>query len=485
MLSPTLVLSRLAGGGGSTSLYRQMGIGGSTSRSAEFTESDVRRTWGDGSVTFEHTFPADRGKLTLLADYFRTRGTSADVFDRTAPEATLSRDDAVQRTLRDWAATNQRGLLQADLSLALAPSLRLETGYRGMMRRMDQDASTALASRGIEGWVRTSIDGEGLRYDQAQHAAYGLLTRQTGQVQLQAGLRAESYANTFVPDGAAEAFRLSGVDLFPSALAAFSVGGQQLRASYSRRVQRPEIRTLAPWRSYDDPLHATVGNPYLRPEYTDAFELGWQRSGSAGSIQLTPYLRRTTGAIGPRRTVEGDGVTVTTYANFSSRLTYGVDANGSLRGRVLSGFGGVSVYRMVVDAGNVEPGRTVGALAWSARASGTWRPIMGTEVQGTVGYRAPFESVAGRFGAYVTSDLSVRRTLPGGHANVSLRVTDPLGLTRYELAGTEENVYQETTRHFGSRAAYLGVSWTFGHPPRVRTPAADPTQNRPADPANN
>jgi hypothetical protein len=62
-------------------------------------------------------------------------------------------------------------------------------------------------------------------------------------------------------------------------------------------------------------------------------------------------------AIGPRRSVADDGVTVTTWSSFSTRTPYGADLNGSLRGQRLSGFGAMSAFRMVVDAGNVAARR--------------------------------------------------------------------------------------------------------------------------------
>jgi len=476
VLASQLIVARQTGGGNSDNLYRRMTDGGGAW--AEAADNTADRTFGNGNLSLTHTLGGGRGTMAVQADYMKSPATSRDVFDRGAPP-----EGVASVLTRTWAGTSQRRFVQADATFTPAAGVRLEAGYKGLLRRMDQDASTETIPAGsIDGGV---VERMGLRYGQAQHAAYAMATRQGGGVQLQAGLRAEHAANTMVPADGGERFRAAGTDLFPSALAAVSIGGGgQLRASYGRRVVRPELRTLVPWRSYDDPRHATEGNPYLRPEYTDAFELGWQHSGRLGSIQLSPYYRRTANAIGPRRTVGEDGVTVTTFENFSTRTTWGADLSGSLRGTRLSGFGGISAYHAVVDAGNVEPGLSVSALAWSARASATWKPRPQTEVQGTMGYRAPFQSVAGRFGAYVTDDVALRRTLGAGRAAVTLRLTDPLGLTRYELAGIDPESVQLATRHFGTRAAYVGFSYTIGTAPRVRAPTPDPTaQNRPPDPA--
>jgi outer membrane cobalamin receptor len=58
----------------------------------------------------------------------------------------------------------------------------------------------------------------------------------------------------------------------------------------------------------EDQFNTFQGNPALRPEYTDAYELGYQHQTRWGSVQLAPYYRRTPDAVRYVRTVDSAGI---------------------------------------------------------------------------------------------------------------------------------------------------------------------------------
>lgn len=65
----------------------------------------------------------------------------------------------------------------------------------------------------------------------------------------------------------------------------------RLIAAYNRRVDRPGEPELRIFPKYDDPELLKVGNPYLRPQFTDAIEAGYGRSLAGGSINAALYHR--------------------------------------------------------------------------------------------------------------------------------------------------------------------------------------------------
>jgi outer membrane receptor protein involved in Fe transport len=62
-------------------------------------------------------------------------------------------------------------------------------------------------------------------------------------------------------------------------------------AAYNRRVDRPGEPELRIFPKYDDPELLKVGNPFLRPQFTNAFELGGARSWTGGSASAALYHR--------------------------------------------------------------------------------------------------------------------------------------------------------------------------------------------------
>ncbi len=65
----------------------------------------------------------------------------------------------------------------------------------------------------------------------------------------------------------------------------------RLTAFYNRRVDRPGEAELRVFPKYDDPELLKVGNPYLRPQFSQTFELGYKNIWNTGSFMIAGYHR--------------------------------------------------------------------------------------------------------------------------------------------------------------------------------------------------
>ncbi len=109
-------------------------------------------------------------------------------------------------------------------------------------------------------------------YDENIYAAYVNFNSKLGEkLTLQGGLRAEQTVSEGRSITTGEVTNRSYLDLFPSLFLQQKVNeNYQINYSYSRRLQRPNYGQLNPFFSYRDPYTYWQGNPYLRPQYTDA-----------------------------------------------------------------------------------------------------------------------------------------------------------------------------------------------------------------------
>ena len=64
-----------------------------------------------------------------------------------------------------------------------------------------------------------------------------------------------------------------------------------LSAFYNNRIDRPGEPELRIFPKYDDPELLKVGNPYLRPQFTQTFELAYKYIWGTGSVYLSGYYR--------------------------------------------------------------------------------------------------------------------------------------------------------------------------------------------------
>ncbi|WP_018477554.1 outer membrane beta-barrel family protein [Pontibacter roseus] len=107
------------------------------------------------------------------------------------------------------------------------------------------------------------------------YAAYATFSTSFGKVwQVKGGLRAEqtdSKGNSITLNRLTERHYL---DLFPSLFVQQQVSeNYQIGYKYSRRINRPYYENLNPFIFYIDPYTWATGNPYLKPQYTDSYEL--------------------------------------------------------------------------------------------------------------------------------------------------------------------------------------------------------------------
>ena len=367
---------------------------------------------------------------------------------------------------------------QADYTRSLSPKTKLETGYKGNSRFIDRDFTVLRDALGTGSWTRSDLSNA-LEFDETVNAAYGVVSHSAGKVELQGGLRAEYATRDFSLANSEESFPYDYTSFFPSGLASYKLSDQsQVKLSYSRRVRRPGTQELNPFPAFFDLQNVFLGNPRLNPEYTDAVELGFQRSMPLGSLQFSPFYRRTTDVIrfiiNTADVVAGREVTSVSFKNLDTGTSWGADLNGTLKlGQAFSGLAAFNVYQMVTEGGG-ESTLSSNAVTWSGRVNGTLNLSPRTSVTAAYFYRAPMAIEGGRFESFAFANLSLRQKLYGEKMNVTLRLSDPFNTQRFRVRAGDDNVIQLTERTFTSRALHLTVQSTFGRPPRVRQRRAEP-----------
>lgn len=436
----------------------------------------------DAALSFRHTVAPQRHELFTELRYNRSDHGIGTWFSQQPIDADGAPTNTVP-LLRDQQmdALTDTWTLQADYTHPLADRSKLETGYKGTLRALDNDLGVLEYDHDAEDWVPSALSNA-FQYDETVHAGYAVLSHGTGALDLQAGLRVENTAREFQLANTGESFPKDYWSFFPSGLVAYTLDPQrQVRLSYSRRIQRPDTRLLNPFGFREDQFFRFAGNPELEPEYTDAVELGYQQAFEGGSLQVTPFFRRTQNAIRRIRNVVGD-TTVVTFRNLDTNDSYGADVNASLRRGRVSGFASVSAFRTVTDAGDAGEELAADAFGWTARVSGNLQVTPRLDVQGFVFYRAPMDVEQGHMSSMMMTTLGIRQKLMGERASVALRIVDPFDRMEFTMQTEDPLHYQLNEREFNARAAYLTFSYNFGQQPRLRQRAPSEPQEPAAMP---
>ena len=241
---------------------------------------------GFANVSFDlkHLFAAAGHELNVNLQYTRGWEDESYFLNEVSPvrEGTdMTRLDARENTLP----------LSIDYTRPLRTG-RLELGTRIQRRWIPIDYTV---DRGMQSVIYEGL-GETSDWNENIYALYANLVREKGNYSLEAGVRVEQTDVSYtIPD---DNIYYDGSDaydyfeIFPNVKLTYRLDhANRVIAAYNRRVDRPGEPELRIFPKYDDPELLKVGNPYLRPQFTNALEVGYGRSWTGGSASAALYYR--------------------------------------------------------------------------------------------------------------------------------------------------------------------------------------------------
>lgn len=438
-------------------------------------DSDVNSWVADYTLAWKRTIEPRKHELSTELRFNRSDDDDHTTFWRQPPASSSS--TRLEGETNDTDALTQTFNGQLDYTRTLAERTKLETGFKSTARWLDRNYLVEKDALGTNQWVISNLSND-FNFDEYVQGAYAQLSHGVGKWELQGGLRADYANRDFALKSPATSYPYSYKSLLPSGIARYKISdATEAKIGYSRRIRRPGAQELNPFPSFFDAQNVFIGNPSLKPEYTDALELGWSRNGAMTTVQLSPFYRRTTDVmrveINTADTVDGREVTSVSFKNLATSTSWGSDLNGSLKlGKKFNGFTNFSLFRVVTDGGS-QSALSSDAVTWLTRWNGTFTLTPATTFQANWFYRAPVNIERGRFSAQTGSNFSIRQKLMQDKGTISLRFQDPFNTIGFKIRAGDDNLTQITERKFGVRATYLTFQYNFGKPPRVRQPTQD------------
>ncbi|MEZ4811258.1 MAG: outer membrane beta-barrel family protein [Allomuricauda sp.] len=257
----------------------------SRNRFYSWEEEEITR-FINASVNYKHKFQQQGHMFSANAQY--TQGMEDETYSLN--------DSSAVRVGTD--RTNIRAIenttsLSADYVRPLQ-SGRLELGTKLRIRRLPVDYTITPGNQSIiyPGLGNFSNWGENL------YAGYMNYVLEREKYDVETGLRAEQTdvfydldpVNAYYPNNDKYGY----FELFPNIRFTYKLNAHnKISAFYNRRIDRPGEPELRVFPKYDDPELLKVGNPYLRPQFTDALEVANKYSWGTGSLYSAVYHRIT------------------------------------------------------------------------------------------------------------------------------------------------------------------------------------------------
>lgn len=249
-------------------------------------------------LSFKHNFPKSGHELTADATYNKGKNdniTLISTSDYQMPQKTLNKEFGQRQNVN---GTNENLIVQTDYSNPLTSHSKFEAGARASVRRVNSSSLYYSDSLNHGDYYSTSTTIYNSRDN--VYAAYATFSDQVKKFGYQLGLRAESSSYYGMLPEKGQSFTTNfPISLFPSVFLSDKISdNDQLQVNYSRRINRPNFFQLFPFIDSSDLFNVTAGNPNLKPEFTNSFELSYSKTfKNRDNFLATLYYKRSNNLI--------------------------------------------------------------------------------------------------------------------------------------------------------------------------------------------
>lgn len=414
----------------------------------------------DVRLEYENRFDGSDHRLTAELDYEFGDENEDVLLNQDLREGTSDFND--QRTFSEERYQELR--IDTDYERPLGDNGKFEAGFRLNFDWLDNDY---LSEEQVNGEWLIPEDGmdesQNFTFFENVNALYSSYSGAAGDFTYQMGLRLENTRIETKLDQTGEGSDQNYLNLFPSAFLSYTISDQNsLQLSYSRRISRPWSRFLLPFSQINDSRNRNVGNPNLKPEFGNSFELGYLRRWESGSVLSSVYYRHRTEVIERIRTIDGNGITTRRPINLATEDSWGVEFSADqdlFEGLQLSG--SLNLYQSNRDG--VFEGVTYASESesFTSRLRIRWGFLNNWNFQSYLFYRGAQQTTQGRNSgrAFVGSGLS--REIMDGRATLSLNVRDLFNSIQSDREVINPESYTNNQYSWSSRSFRLNFRYNF------------------------
>ncbi len=300
-------------------------------------------------------------------------------------------------------------------------------------------------------------------FKRARFAAYSLFSDKWDSLAIQVGIRTEYTYQYVAQADSSQSYKFSRWDYFPSLSASYNFGtGTQLMASYTRRIERPDGGDLEPYYSWFDANTVHIGNPALKPELIDSYEMGMETFIGSATFSNDLYYRFTSDKIEDINSVYAENVTLTSVANVGNDYALGYEFSLQFRPVKLWEFnlmGTAYDYKISGAISNQSFARE--SFDWGIKYNNTFNLTHTTEAQLNVRYHSPSVTAQGTWGGYFITDLAVRQDLIAKVLSLTLQANDLLATGRREFTSQGSDFYEHVFYFREAPMVMLNLQYNF------------------------
>lgn len=336
----------------------------------------------------------------------------------------------------------------------------IETGSQYVINQVSNDFAVSDFENGV--WIDNADLTNVFNFDQNVLGVYTTAAYEGDKWGLKVGLRLEDTQIETLLETTNEAGSKNYTDLFPSAHTSYTVNDNfSLQAGYSRRINRPTLRSLNPFSNIKNNYSISTGNPDLQPEYTNSYELTSIHKIGKASLNFSLYNRYTTDVI-ENITEYADDISTSRPENIGTSNTTGFEVNGKYSPAnwfSLSGEFNINYF----DRQGVFETETFDFKGnrWTSSLTSQFKLPLDFDLELSGDYQSKFKSLQGEVYENLYADLGLRKKILKGKVILNMSVRDVFASRVNQSETTQDDFYLYNSRSRG-RFVSFGVSYGFG-----------------------
>jgi len=429
----------------------------------QFLEDELKTTVM-GMATYQHKFKQPGQVLNIGLNYTFHREDEKYFFDNILP--TYRGEDSF-KLLSDEQVF--------DFNLDYLKPLRygrLETGLK--VRKRDIPTNMQFFP-GINSPLDTNAGGWAT-YQEIIPAAYGNYVFETPSWEAELGLRLEYLGLQYDVNPDHNTYKSDGYDYtqpFPNLRVAYKIDEHnKLSLFYNRRVDRPNEVDIRIFPKYDDAEIIKVGNPGLRPQFTQSLELGYKTTWGKGYFYAAGFHRFANGTITRiASTVQNSPLIYAIFQNagksslsgvemvFTQKISPWYDFSANLTGYYnrIEAFTVQNLYPIP----NTFSADAESIFSGNLKLNQTFHLPRSVEAQVSAVYLAPDIIPQGRIAQRFSLDVGVKKAIQNGKGELFLNATDLFNTLVIQKDIQGQEFQYRSTDYYETQVVRLGYAYKF------------------------
>ena len=354
-----------------------------------------------------------------------------------------------------------------DYSLPTSEMGMIEAGYKGLFRTIKTDFLTADKLNNV--YITNTAVSNIFNFNEQVQAFY-LQYHNTSNIQgkeatwnYATGIRAEQVNNNGETISQSTRFSNNYLKLFPTAHLAYNFNQKEsIKLSYGKRINRPGLGQLNPFVDITDILSPHSGNPNLKPEIIDAYELSFNNGTSKFNFTTSLFYRHSINAIRSFYIQQPNGAILNMPMNIGNANNFGIESMILGKPSPLYDYNiSATIFQQQINGGNLSNDGVNNGTNWSGKIINNFTLNSASKLQVIANYISPKTTPQGETFSMYNVDLGFQKKLGKSNFKLNFIIVDAFNTLKsgYNTQTSTFSVYR--SQKSDTRAFMITLAYSF------------------------